>query len=120
MGGQDAGSSSAGTRDIHFVHAYLVYQLLSRRIQRDLLLVSALLSSQHSQAVRPGMAPKVQTVDGRLYPAIVKLLDTVLQGLTQMRTLSIVDDSPDLALAVEGRISFTKAQRCAMNLTPIA
>ena len=119
MSGASAGSSSAGTRDIHFVHAYIVYQLLSRRIQRDLLLVSVLLSSQRTQATRLGTIPKLQTepVDGRLYPAVVKLLDTVLQSLTQMRTLSIVDESPDLASAVEGRVSFTKARRSVLPLT---
>ena len=42
---------------------------------------------------------------------VVKLLETVLQSLTQMRTLSIVDDSPDLATAVEARTSYTKARR---------
>ena len=54
---------------------------------------------------------KKEPVDHRLYPAVVKLLDTVLQSLTQMRTLTIVDDHPDLASAVEARISFTNAQR---------
>ncbi|KAJ6519230.1 hypothetical protein C8R45DRAFT_15527 [Mycena sanguinolenta] len=102
-------TSSPGARDIHFVHAYIVYQLLSRRIQRDLLLVSALLSSQSPQA----RASKANSeVDSRLFPAVVKLLDTVLQSLNQMRALSVVDDSPDLASAVEARLSFTKARRC--------
>lgn len=110
---QNSGSSStaaAGTRDIHFVYAYIVYQLLSRRIQRDLLLVSALLSSHRPQA---SAKPKKEHVDARLYPAVVKLLDTVIQGLAQMRNLSIVDESPDLASAVEARLTFTKARRCS-------
>lgn len=110
---QNSGSSStsaAGTRDIHFVHAYIVYQLLSRRIQRDLLLVSALLTSHRPQAYA---RPKKEHVDARLYPAVVKLLDTVIQGLAQMRNLSIVDESPDLASAVEARLTFTKARRCS-------
>lgn len=110
---QNSGSSStsaAGTRDIHFVHAYIVYQLLSRRIQRDLLLVSALLTSHRPQA---SAKPKKEHVDARLYPAVVKLLDTVIQSLAQMRNLSIVDESPDLASAVEARLTFTKARRCS-------
>lgn len=110
---QNSGSSStsaAGTRDIHFVHAYIVYQLLSRRIQRDLLLVSALLTSHRPQT---SAKPKKEHVDARLYPAVVKLLDTVIQGLAQMRNLSIVDESPDLASAVEARLTFTKARRCS-------
>ncbi|KAI6022552.1 hypothetical protein EDC04DRAFT_2728944 [Pisolithus marmoratus] len=78
----NAGTSAAGTRDVQFVHAYIVFQLLSRRIQRDLLLVSALLSSHQPQ----NTSKKEQQVDGRLYPAVVKLLETVVQSLTQMRS----------------------------------
>jgi signal recognition particle subunit SRP68 len=120
MSGTNSGASAAGTRDMHFVHAYIVYQLLSRRTQRDLLLISALLSSQDSASTRPILRtkkspsvtnPRTEQVDGRLYPALVKLLDTVLQSLNQMRTLSIVDESPDLASAVEARLSFSKGRR---------
>ncbi|EED85717.1 predicted protein [Postia placenta Mad-698-R] len=56
--------------------------------------------------------PRKEHVDARLFPAIVKLLDTVVQSLDQMRTLTIVDESPDLASAVDARLSFTKARRC--------
>ena len=98
------------------MHAYVVYQLLSRRVQRDLLLTSALLhqlhAAQKTQREATGNASRRVQVDARLYPAIVKLLDSVLQSLEQMRTLSIVDESPDLAAAVDARISFTKARRC--------
>ncbi len=108
-------TAAAGTRDNQFVHAYIVYQLLSRRVQRDLLLTSALLhqlhATQKSQRDAGDASRRVQ-VDARLYPAIVKLLDSVLQSLEQMRTLSIVDDSPDLAAAADARLSFTKARRC--------
>ncbi|KAF8665085.1 hypothetical protein AX16_000553 [Volvariella volvacea WC 439] len=109
---------AADGRDFHFVHAYITYQLLSRRIQRDLLLLSALLaSSQKGDSSKQNQAKRVESekpeqVDGRLYPAVVKLLDTVLQSLEQMRTLSIVEDSPDLATAVDARITYTKARRC--------
>ncbi|KZT24687.1 hypothetical protein NEOLEDRAFT_1115860 [Neolentinus lepideus HHB14362 ss-1] len=119
LNGLNASTAVAGTRDVHFIHAYIVYQLLSRRIQRDLLLISALLSShshfQHSEQRRAGAGsskPQKEQVDARLYPAVVKVLDTVLQSLDQMRTLSIVDESPDLATAVEARTLFTKARRC--------
>ncbi|KAH7926186.1 hypothetical protein BV22DRAFT_373123 [Leucogyrophana mollusca] len=121
-GGSSTGSA-AGTRDIQFIHAYIVYQLLSRRIQRDLLLISVLLSSHRPQPSHPTpkgqkataalSKSKKEQVDARLYPAVVKLLDTVVQSLTQMRNLSIVDESPDLASAVEARLTFTKARRCS-------
>ena len=107
-------SPPSGGRDIHFVHAYILYQLLSRRIQRDLVLKSTLIASELGDKSKPQenkRTVKKEPVDYRLYPAVVKLLDTVLQSLTQMRTLTIVDDHPDLASAVEARISFTNAQR---------
>ncbi|KAF8887719.1 hypothetical protein BD779DRAFT_1525871 [Infundibulicybe gibba] len=117
LSGTTSGSSAPGNRDIQFLHAYIVYKLLSRRIQRDLLLVSALLSSQNSDNYGLHLASptksKQEPVDSRLYPAIVKLLDTALQSLNQMRTLSVVDDSPDLSSAVEARLTFTKARRCS-------
>ncbi|KAJ7601093.1 hypothetical protein C8J56DRAFT_767702 [Mycena floridula] len=99
---QLSGSSSttaSGSRDIQFVNSYIVFQLLSRRIQRDLLLITALPTSSSDQ-------------DPRVLPAILKLLSTVIQSLTQMRALSIVDDAPDLASTVEARITFTRARRC--------
>jgi signal recognition particle subunit SRP68 len=116
LSGSNTSGSSSGTRDIHFVHAYIVYQLLSRRIQRDLLLIYALISSQgpsrpRGASIKQMTLPQKELVDGRLFPAVVKLLDTVLQSLNQMRALSVVDESPDLASAVEARLTFTKAKR---------
>ena len=114
-------TSTTGTRDIHFVHAYIVYQLLARRVQRDLLLMSALLhqlptaQKSHSSAstASPGSkSARKAPVDARLFPAVVKLLDSVLQSLEQMRALPIVDDSPDLAAAADARLAYTKARRC--------
>lgn len=116
LAGSTSSAAPAGTRDVAFVHAFVVYQLLSYRIQRDLLLISTLL--HQSQAVRTpragGSAPKPrkERVDARLYPAIVKLLDNTIQSLGQMRALTIVDESPDLASAVEARQEITKARRC--------
>ncbi|EKM60486.1 uncharacterized protein PHACADRAFT_246467 [Phanerochaete carnosa HHB-10118-sp] len=115
-----SGSSTApaGTRDLQFVYAFVVYQLLARRIQRDLLLISTLLHQSQTSSHRSGevsiskASASKQQVDSRLFPAVVKLLDTIIQSLTQMRALSIVDDSPDLATAVDARISFSKARRC--------
>ena len=109
-----ASTSSSQERDIHFVRAYIVYQLLARRIQRDLLLMNTLLHSESAEKAKPGIKTKEksQVVDGRLYSALVKLLETILQSLTQMRTLSIVDDNPDLASAVEARIAFINVRRC--------
>ncbi|KAJ4477908.1 hypothetical protein C8J55DRAFT_515835 [Lentinula edodes] len=111
-------SSGGGQiRDMHFVHTYIVFQLLSKRIQRDLLLVDALVGEADA-AGAAGIKGKTisststSSADPRLYPAIVKLLDSILQSLSQLRTLSIVDDNPDLSAAVDARIGFSKAKRC--------
>lgn len=120
LSGGSSSGVAGGSRDIQFVHAYIVYQLLSRRIQRDLLLTSVLLASQGSTKDSAIRSVKPEQVDNRLYPAVVKLLDTVIQSLDQMRTLSIVDDSPDLASAVEARLTFTKARRYILcSISPI-
>ncbi|KAL1709384.1 hypothetical protein EV121DRAFT_194906 [Schizophyllum commune] len=101
-------STSTSTPDMHFVHDYILFQLLSRRIHRDVLLLSSLLASERTnQSKLP-----TQPVDGRLYPAVVKMLDTIVQSLTQMRTLSIVDDSPGVAAIVDAKLFYSKARRC--------
>lgn len=117
MSGGSSSIGLSGTRDIHFVHAYIVYQLLSHRIQRDLLLASVLLTSQNNLKDTPKHATNVEQVDDRLYPAVVKILETVVQSLDHMRTLSIVDESPDLASAVEARLTFTRARRYLISLS---
>jgi signal recognition particle subunit SRP68 len=91
-------------------------------MQRDLQLVSALLSTSntnlpHNPKGTASTPEKLGPADSRLYPAVVKLLDTILQSLNQMRTLSIVDDSPDLASAVDARITFTTARRFVLIIS---
>ena len=109
--------SSPNTRDIHFLHAFIVYQLLSKRIERDLTLVSALIASSNGNQKRiekhkqDTSATKPRQIDARFNPAVVKLLDTTIQSLTHMRSLSVVDESPDVANAVEARLAFTKSRR---------
>ncbi|KAI0307536.1 hypothetical protein B0F90DRAFT_1914477 [Multifurca ochricompacta] len=126
--GSTIGSSAPGVRDVHFVHVFIVYHLLARRIQRDSLLISTILTQSAQASRRPheskttSFRSQMEPVDTRLYPAVVKLFDTILQSLNQMRPLSIVDDSPDLAAAVDSRISFTNARRCrylALTYVPV-
>lgn len=109
-----------------------MYNLLSHRVERDLTLISALISSSQS-AHKPTEKPaggkdskassKEETrdqdhrrTDARVNPALVKLLDTVVQSLEHMRSLSIVEESPDLATAVEARLAFTKSRRSVTNI----
>ncbi|CAE6405460.1 unnamed protein product [Rhizoctonia solani] len=101
--------SEPGARDAHFISSFVTYQLLSRRTQRDLLLTEALLATPP-----PGPGKQSETsqlTDHRVAPAVVKLLDTILQSLNQMRSLSVVDESADLTMGIEGRMSYTKARR---------
>jgi len=103
-----AGAAATGTRDIHFVHSYITYQLLSRRTERDSLLIDTLI---HGQDQTTKTAATDSPSDPRVFPAVVKIFDTVLQSLTQMRGLTIVDESPDVSSATEARIAFIKSQR---------
>ncbi|KAL5534724.1 hypothetical protein ACEPAG_1188 [Sanghuangporus baumii] len=128
-------TTSPSSRDIHFLHDYIVYNLLSQRVERDLTLISALITSsqsprkhtEKSTSKKDAKAPAVagaggnvddstrhgdDRADARVNPAIVKLLDTVVQSLEHMRSLSIVEEAPDLATAVEARLAFTKSRRC--------
>lgn len=54
--------------------------------------------------------------DPRINPGLVKLYDTILQSLEQMRNLSIVDESIDLVPSVESRLAFSRAKRCVISL----
>ncbi|CAE7075579.1 unnamed protein product [Rhizoctonia solani] len=96
-------SAGPGARDAHFISSFVTYQLLSRRTQRDLLLTEALLATPTTTPAKQGEPS--QAVDHRVAPAVVKLLDTVLQSLNQMRSLSVVDESADLTMAIEGRLA---------------
>ncbi|KAF8609431.1 hypothetical protein BDV93DRAFT_484993 [Ceratobasidium sp. AG-I] len=103
-----------GARDAHFIMSYVTYQLLARRTQRDLLLVDTLLATPAPAHGKQGDSTNV--ADQRVAPAVVKLFDTILQSLNQMRSLSIVDESADLTTGIEARLSFTKARR-ALSLS---
>lgn len=114
-------TSGPGARDAVFIHAYVSYQLLARRIQRDLLIADGLVQpappAPGTKAPGTLTQKQPQQADPRVYPAVIKTLDTVLQSLDQMRTLSITDESPDIASALDVRISFTKAKRCVSLVT---
>ena len=66
--------------------------------------METLISSQRFAPSHVAGISKLQReqVDSRLYPALVKLLDTIVQSLDQMRNLSLVDESPDLAAEIGG------------------
>ena len=99
--GQSSGELS---RDAGFVHSYIMYNLLLRRSERDTLLARALFNN--STKNQQPQEPKT-----RNDTAIIKLLSTTLQSLSQIRSLSIVEESPDVASRIDASISFGKAHR---------
>jgi signal recognition particle subunit SRP68 len=101
------------TRDAQFIHSFVLFHLLSQRAARDLVLISAL---QNSPPTNAKFVPSEEENDPRVNPALVKLMDTVLQSLNQIRELSIVDENPDLATHLDGCIGYTKARRYGAQL----
>lgn len=99
-----ANSAAGGTRDIGFMHSVLTYLHLTYRIERDLILVSAI--SDHSVSNTNDSAVFAQRTTSRLH-----LLSGILQSLTQALTLPIVDESADLSTGLALRILHVKAQR---------
>lgn len=86
------------------MHAYLTYLHLTHRIERDLLLVSA-LTSQGPTSGNPSTRSPQNTA------SVLHLLSGILQSLSQALTLPITDESPDLSTAISARLSHAKAQR---------
>jgi len=95
---QVSGSSTLGTgqRDIHFMHCFLTYLHLTYRIERDLILLSALVEND---------------ANGNNNGSILHLLSGVLQSLSQTLTLTIVDESPEISAGLTMRLSHAKAHR---------
>lgn len=118
----------SATKPLGVAHSYIILQLLSLRVSRDEALLSSTLAKlKHREAKAaqtkrakqsPGAANEVTEAICRrrvkTYPVLVKLLDTMLQSLEQIRELDIVEeDSADLASHVDAKIAFEKARRCA-------
>jgi signal recognition particle subunit SRP68 len=83
-----------------------MYNLLLRRSERDSLLVHALVNNFSRLNGQQSPEAKIWA-----NTAIIKLFSTTLQSLVQIRALSIVEESPDIASQIDVSISFTKARR---------
>ena len=119
---QEASGSSNSLRStrtsesLSFAHQYIVFLLLSNRVKRDLLLVDALQSS--SKAVPsdptvfkvPGGKVKVEEAVKNL-AAVIKLYDTVLQSMSQLRNLAIVEERDGVRASAQGVDAFFHASR---------
>ncbi|KAG9291736.1 hypothetical protein G9A89_012021 [Geosiphon pyriformis] len=94
--------SEKNTENINFVYSYLAYHYLSRRIQRNLMLVDSLRSQIEKS--------ESKSVGGK-YQEIVKLYDNVLQSLNEISELPATQDNLTLAQETEAKIWYFKASR---------
>jgi signal recognition particle subunit SRP68 len=101
------------------VHQYIVYLLLSHRIRRDLLLVETLstsstaLPSDPTVFKIPGGRSKTEEAVKSL-AAVIKLYDAVLQSMSQLRSLAVVEEKEGVRLANEGLEAYFHATRSVL------
>lgn len=108
--------SNRTTQSLSLAHQYIIFHLLSNRIRRDLLLVenlapSSALPADVSVLKLPGSRVKVEEAVKGL-AATVKLYDTVLQSLNQLRSLAIVEEKEGVRRAAEGVEAYFHGTRC--------
>jgi signal recognition particle subunit SRP68 len=108
--------STRTAQSLSLAHQYIVYLLLSHRIRRDLLLVDSLAASATLPAdptlfKLPGSRVKVEEAVKNL-AAVVKLYDTVLQSLNQVRSLAIVEEKEGVRRSAEGVEAYFHATKC--------
>ncbi|EIW73163.1 hypothetical protein M231_06076 [Tremella mesenterica] len=108
--------SAETSKSLSFAHQYIVFLLLSHRIRRDLLLAESLRGSTplptdiSSFKVPGGRAKLAEAVKG--LGAMVKLYDTVLQSMTQLRSLAIVEERDEVRAGTQGLEDHFHATRC--------
>lgn len=108
--------STRTSQSLSLAHQYIVYLLLSHRIRRDLLLVDSLaaastLPDDVSVFKIPGSRLKVEEAIKNL-AASVKLYDTVLQSLSQVRSLALVEEKEGVRRSAEGLEFYFHATKC--------
>jgi signal recognition particle subunit SRP68 len=88
--------------------------LLSNRIKRDLLLVDTLQAGSSSLEPTsfkiPGGKVKLEEAVKNL-AAVIKLYDTVLQSMSQLRNLVIVEEKDGVRAMAEGTEAYFHASR---------
>ncbi|EKD02253.1 hypothetical protein A1Q2_03400 [Trichosporon asahii var. asahii CBS 8904] len=114
--GQSTAAAAAQT-----AHQYISFELLAHRIRRDLLLVDSLVGTTNALPEDP-TAMKIAGGRARVEAAVkvlsgvVKLYDTVLQSMRQIRGLPLVEEREGArraAEAVEAYYAATKAYTLA-------
>lgn len=114
--GQSTAAAAAQT-----AHQYISFELLAHRIRRDLLLVDSLVGTTNALPEDPtamkiaGGRARVEA-DVKALAGVVKLYDTVLQSMRQIRGLPLVEEREGArraAEAVEAYYAATKAYTLA-------
>ncbi|KAK8844612.1 hypothetical protein IAR55_006459 [Kwoniella newhampshirensis] len=109
--------SARTAQALSLAHQYIIYLLLTHRIQRDLALVETLSSSCPSLPSDPttfkiaGGKARVEEVIKTL-GGVIKLFDTVLQSLRQASGLSVVQEKEGVRGGVEGLEAYYHATKC--------
>ncbi|KDE09580.1 hypothetical protein MVLG_00475 [Microbotryum lychnidis-dioicae p1A1 Lamole] len=119
----------ASSSPLQLAHSYIVYQLLSVRTLRDVLLIKE--SSSKLAARETKMHRKeqdfIERTNGRnvhkanqkickrrkkVYPSLIKIYNGIIYSLEQVRDLEDVERDGQLATKVEAQIAFVRASRC--------
>ncbi|CAG8464890.1 5137_t:CDS:10 [Funneliformis caledonium] len=92
--------------DLNFVYNYVAYNYLSRRIQRNLMLVNSLRKHIDNHERNDG-----ERFVGGKYQDIVKLYDNILQSLSEINDLFVVQNDVNLSREIDAKIWYFKAWR---------
>ncbi|CAG8514462.1 7591_t:CDS:10 [Ambispora gerdemannii] len=98
--------SEQNTANLNFIYTFVAYNYLSRRIQRNLMLVDSLKRSfeQHEEQ------DTGKFISGK-HQEIVKLYDNVLQSIVEISELPAVQDNLALSQEIEAKTWYHKASR---------
>lgn len=110
----------AAAKPLNLVHSYILFHLLSVRLQRDEALLQATLGRLARREAKVSndtttfgaLSMRVKRRRMKLYPVLIKLLDGMTQSLETTRSLTVVeDDSTDLAEETDALLAYSKARR---------
>ena len=127
----------ASSAPLQLAHSYLIYQHLSIRTKRNLLIIEYSKAKLAAREVKiaeaeadylaktgskdpKAAANKVRKHRAKVYPSLVKLYENIIQSLEQMRDLEVVEQDGELAATVEARIAFVRAWRYVHSPSTIA
>ena len=121
--------SEAASIPLAAAYYYLLYQLFTVRIARDLLLISSTLNTLNSKLSKIQLAEQKKIADltvtinpehltakvnkqkAKVYPGVVRLFDSILEGMEKVIDLECVERDGELSAIIDGRINLVKAKR---------